>query len=207
MLPYPALAAAVARLPRITIHGPWARSIEYALLQGPPPGRPAGSPPEPLWAGGAVLNGARFTPVGSFPTLYLASDFITAQIETGAIFAHPLLRGVTVATDPVVTFAVDGVLTDVVDLCEPDVQTSIGTTTSELTGSWRLASPAPTQELGRAAHASGVIMALRYPSAKHDGGMGLAIFTERLSLNVANYVEVIDRHKRISQRLSFFKST
>lgn len=201
MLPYPALAAAVASLPRITIHGPWARSIEYALLQGPPPGRPPGSPPEPLWPGGAVLNGARFTPIGSFPTLYLASDFTTAQIETGSIFTHALLRSVTVATNPVVTFAVDGVLTDVVDLHDSHVQTSIGTTTSELTGSWRLASPAPTQELGRAAHASGVITALKYPSSKHDDGWAVAIFTERLTLNVANFVEVIDRRNRISQRL------
>jgi hypothetical protein len=108
MLPYRALVRAVASLPRITIHGPWARSIEYALLQGPPPGHLPGSPPEPLWPGGAVLSGARFTPVGSFPTLYLASDFITAQIETGSIFAHPLLRAVTAPTNPVVTLPSTG---------------------------------------------------------------------------------------------------
>jgi RES domain-containing protein len=201
MLPYRALVGAVASLPRITIHGPWARSMEYALLLGPPPGRPPGSPPEPLWAGGAVLSGARFTPAGSFPTLYLASDFITAQIETGSIFTHPLLRSVTVATNPVVTFAVDGVLTDVVDLHDSNVQTNIGATTSELTGSWRLASPAPTQELGRAAYASGVITALKYPSSKHDDGWAVAVFTERLTLNAANFVEVIDTRNRISQRL------
>ena len=201
MLRYQALVGAVASLPRITIHGPWARSIEYALVQGPPPGSPPGSRPEPLWPGGAALSGARFTPVGSFPTLYLASDFITAQIETGSIFTHPLLRSVTVRTDPVVTFAVDGVLTDVVDLHDSTVQSSIGTTTSELTGSWRLASPAPTQELGRAAHASGMITALKYPSSKHADGWALAIFTERLTLNVANFVEVVDRRNRISQRL------
>jgi RES domain-containing protein len=154
MLRYPALAAAVASLPRITIHGPWARSIEYALLQGPAPGRPPGSPPEPLWPGGSPASGARFTPVGSFPTLYLASDPITAQIETGSIFIHPRLGSLPLVIDPVVTFAVDGVVTDVVDLHDPSVQSSIGTTLSELTGSWRLKSPAPTQELGRAAHAS-----------------------------------------------------
>jgi len=201
MLRYRALAAAVASLPRITIRGPWARSIEYALLQGPPPGRPRGSPPEPLWPGGAVISGARFTPAGSFPTLYLASDFITAQIETGSVFTHPLLRRVTVATNPIVTFAVDGVLTDVVDLIDPKVQTRIRTTMSELTGSWRLASPAPTQELGRAAYASGGITALKYPSSKHDQGWAIAIFTERLTLNGANFLEVIDRRKRIVQRL------
>jgi RES domain-containing protein len=201
MLSYPALAAAVASLPRVTIHGPWARSLEYALLQGPPPGRPPGSFPEPLWPGGAALYGARFTPVGSFSTLYLASDFITAQAETGSIFTHPSLRSVTIATNPVVTFAVDGVLTDVVDLHDSNVQTRISTTASELSGSWRLASPAPTQELGRAAYASGVITALKYPSSKHADGWGIAIFTERLTLNGANFVEVIDRHHRISQRL------
>jgi predicted glutamine amidotransferase len=46
-----------------------------------------------------------------------------------------------------------------------------------------------------------VITALKYPSSKHADGWGLAIFTDRLTLNVANFVEVIDRRKRISQRL------
>jgi hypothetical protein len=32
-------------------------------------------------------------------------------------------------------------------------------------------------------------------------GWAVAIFTERLTLNVANFVEVIDRRNRISQRL------
>jgi len=100
-----------------------------------------------------------------------------------------------------VTFAVDGVLTDVVDLRDPDLQTAIGTTLSELTGSWRLASPAPTQELGRAAYASGVITALVYPSSKHDDGYALAIFTGRLTRNVANFVEVVDSRRTIGQRL------
>jgi hypothetical protein len=140
MLGYSELVVAIAAAPRITVHGLWSRCIEYALLQGPPPGRPPGSPAEPLWAGGAVITGGRFTPVGSFSTLYLASDHITAQV-------------------------------------------------------------APTQELGRAAYDSGVITTLKYPSSKQPGGWGLAIFVDRLTINSVNYIEVIDKSRKLKTRL------
>jgi len=201
MLTFRELVAAIGGAPRVTIHGPWARCIEYALLQGPPPGRPAGNPPEPLWSAGSVLNGARFTPIGSFSTLYLASDFVTAQVETGSVFTHAALLATTIATNPVVTFAVDGVLADVVDLHDQAVLAMLGTSASELTGSWLLASPAPTQELGRAAFDSGRITALKYPSSKRTGGWGVAVFVERLGLNPANFVEVIDKTSKLAQRL------
>ncbi len=71
-----------------------------------------------------------------------------------------------------------------------------------LHGPWsRLETSAPTHELGRAAYESGVITALKYPSSKHPDGWCLAIFTDRLSLNVANYVEVIDTSRSLLQRL------
>lgn len=41
------LIAALRSVPRITTHGPWARSIDYSLTKGPPPGRPPGNPAEP----------------------------------------------------------------------------------------------------------------------------------------------------------------
>jgi RES domain-containing protein len=201
MLVYSDLLVAIAAAPRVTIHGPWARCIEYALLQGPPPGRPRRSRPQPLWPGGSVLSGARFTPVGSFSTLYLASDFATAQTETGSVFSHAALANTTIATEPVVTFAVDGVLTDVIDFHDPTAQALAGTTTSELTGSWQLATPAPTQELGRAAFDSGVITALKYPSSKRVGGWGLAVFVDRLTLNTVNFIEIVDKTLKLKQRL------
>lgn len=200
MLPYAQLVSAVASAPRATLHGPWARTVEHALLQGPPPGS-TGTAPEPLWPGGSKLYGARFTPAGSFPTLYLAASPVTAMIEVGSIFSHPSLMTTTIAKNPVVVVSVDGMLNDVVDLTDSAVQALLGTTSVELTASWVLKNPAPTQELGRAAYEAGVVTAFKFPSSKHETGWCLAIFTDRLSLNAANYVEVIDTSKKLAQRL------
>jgi RES domain-containing protein len=201
MLQHSDLIAALKSVPRITIHGPWSRCIEYALTKGPPPGRAPGSPAGPLWPGGAVLSGARFTPRGSFSTLYLASDKVTALIEIGSIFSHAGLVSTTIATNPAVVFAVDGVLTDVVDLTDEAIQKAIGTSTQELTGAWRLSPSSPTHECGQAAFDCGVITALKFPSSKHAGAWCLAIFTDRLTLNPANFVEVVDSTSSLAQRL------
>lgn len=200
MLPYAELVDAVAHAPRVTIHGPWSRTVEHGLLTGPPPGS-SGTQPEPLWAGGAALHGARFTPRGSFPTLYVARDPVTALTEDGSILNPVSLVTAMIAKNPVVVLTVDGVLADVVDLTARSTRAFLGTTASELTGSWLLESPSPTQELGRAAYDCGAVAALKYPSSKHPAGWCLAIFTDRLSLNSANYVEVIDTSLSLSQRL------
>ncbi len=200
MLPYPELVQALATVPRVTLHGPWSRTIDHALLTAPPPGS-SGTRPEPLWPGGAVLHGARFTPAGSFPTLYLACDPTTALAEVGSAFSHPALITITIARNPIVVLSVDGVIADVVDLTVGAIRVFLGTNASELTGSWILENPAPTQILGRAAYDCGVITALKYPSSKHPTGWCLAIFTDRLRRNPANYVEVIDTSLSLSQRL------
>lgn len=200
MLPYADLVAAVASAPRMTLHGPWSRIVEHSLLQGPPPGS-TGARPEPLWPGGAALYGGRFTPLGSFPTLYLACDPVTALAEAGSIFSHPALMTIRIDKNPMVMLSVDGVLTDVVDLTDSVIQASLGTNGSELTGSWILASPAPTQELGRAAYDSGVVTAFLYLSSKSPAGTCLVVFTDRLALNPANHLQVIDKSSLLAQRL------
>jgi hypothetical protein len=42
--------------------------VGYHHLLGPPPGLTG--PPQPLWGGAAKLVGARFTPVGSFESVF-----------------------------------------------------------------------------------------------------------------------------------------
>jgi hypothetical protein len=69
---------------------PWIRAIHARHLTAAPPGAPAGSPPQPLWAGGARLYGGRFSPKGSFDTLYLASDLVTLGLGIGAVFLRPI---------------------------------------------------------------------------------------------------------------------
>jgi hypothetical protein len=83
------LVKVLRTLPLLNIHGPWSRAIGLHLLKDPPPGAPGGSPPQPLWPGGAAQNGARFTPKGSFGSVYLADDPVTALHEVVSVFAPP----------------------------------------------------------------------------------------------------------------------
>ncbi len=211
MLPEAELAQAIGSLPLVAIGGPWTRAVGFHLLQGPPPGAPSDSPPQPLWPGGAPLTGARFTPKGSFGTIYLATHPVTALIEVESVFVNPHAPLATLRTPPWAVFGVDGVLDGVLDLTEPDVVTALGTTVDELTGSWRLSQELhleglgplpPTHLLAKVARERDEIAGIRYHSAKNPfGGLGYAIFADRLVPGRASYLEVYDPHKLIEQRL------
>ena len=87
MLPLLQLAAALNRVGLTTAHGPWSRAIGYRHLLGPPPGQTG--PPQPLWGGAAKIAGARFTPIGSFDSIYLAHDPVTTFMEVSALILLP----------------------------------------------------------------------------------------------------------------------
>jgi len=192
-------------LPRVTSTGPWSRAVAFHLLLAPPPGVLSG-PPQPLWPGGPAANGARFTPQGTFDSLYVSSDPVTALQEVNAVFATfgaPLLYPWTV-------FGVNGVLTDILDLTDAATQTHLGTNLQELTGNWavmqdmhlqgRGALP-PTQILGEAAYASMALLGMKYPSAKNQpGGINYVLFPDRLPNCPPSYVEVMDPHGNLRQR-------
>lgn len=212
MLPDAELAEILPRLPRVSLGGPWTRILAYHLLLGPPPGASPDSPPQPLWSGGPVLRGARFSPKGAFGSIYLASDPVTALREVEAIFEAPEAPSFTLRTPPWTVFAVEGVLIDVLDLTDPLVQSQLGTSLAELTGDWRVgqsryllgeAPMPPTQRLGQAAYESGAeIVALRFPSARRpDRGINLVAFAERLRPDKVGYLDVFDPNGRIRQRL------
>jgi hypothetical protein len=98
------------------------------------------------------------------------------------------------------------VLTDILDLTAPAIQTALGTTLAELTGDWQVSQAiedvAPSQRLGKAAYESGVIVGLRYASAKNPRqGTGIAVFADRLTPDLPGYLEVVDPHGRLYQRL------
>lgn len=205
MLPESELRKALLDLPTKKQVGPWSRVVGYRLMQGPPPG--SSGPPQPLWPGGSALSGARFTTLGGFGSIYLASDPVTGLKEVAA-----LLTGIEpFRTPPWVVFTVDGYLERVLDLTDPTVQRRIGTSLAELTGDWRYSQEIfrkgkgplpPTQLLGRIAHETGGIVAMRYHSAKNvDGGMGLIVFADRLVVGGASFLEVYDPHKSLQQRL------
>lgn len=191
MIASSALPGVLAGLGTITVDGSFSRAVKLEYLQGPPPGAPAGSPPQPLWAGGAAANGARYTPVDGQASLYLATNGATALAEVDAVLfdrAAGLVAGA--AHDPLVVVAAEARLPCVLDLCDSYVQAALGTSHAELTQPWLRAQARhragigplpPTQALGRAAFAAGSILALRYPSRKHPGQKNLVVFTERLA--------------------------
>lgn len=204
MLPVAQLSAVLPTLPRITIHGLWSRAIgSHHLLT---------SPPQPLWSGGPPVNGARFTPKGGFDSIYLASDPFTALREVVGVFSHPGIPAFTLRIHPWTVLAIDGVLSEILDLTNSAIQGQIGTTLAELTGDWAygqeqyskgLGPIPPTQLLGQAAYDCGSVLGFRYLSAKNtrDAGIGIVVFTSRLPANQPSYLEVYDPHNKLSQRL------
>lgn len=84
MLSSARLREVLRTVPATPVDGPWVRAVDARFLMAAPPGEPPGDRPNPLWGGGSRLHGGRFTPRGSFDTIYLASDLETAAREVGA---------------------------------------------------------------------------------------------------------------------------
>jgi RES domain-containing protein len=198
MLPARQLATALAKVQLTSAHGPWSRAIGYRYLLGPPPGLTG--PPQPLWGGAAKLAGARFTPKGSFDSIYLAHDPVTAFIEVSALV---LLPGgpMPVRSAPWVIVSVDGTLSNLLDLTEAATLAALRTTEQEITGAWATTPHPPTQLLGRLAYDSARIAGIKYASAKHPGGLNLVVFPDRISVAAGNFFEVYDPHGHLAQRL------
>ena len=104
---------------------------------------------------GAKTLGGRFTPRGTFETLYVATTAATARIEAESRITA---SGVVDApSKPYVHFVVRGRLQKVLDLTDAGVLAMLKTTEDEVTGPWILGQvqgdEAPTQALGRVVHA------------------------------------------------------
>jgi hypothetical protein len=183
--------------------------LGYHLLQGPPPG--SAGPPQPLWPGGPILNGARFNLKGSFGGVYLASDPVTALKEVDAVLNRTDLPPFTIQTPPWTVFAVKGIFEKILDLTDSQVQARLGTSFSELTGQWRVPQARylrgedplpPTQLLGQVAYETGSILGMKYDSAKNSGeGFNFVVFPDRLAIGRSSFLEVYDPHDLIRQRL------
>jgi RES domain-containing protein len=199
MLPPRQLAAALGNVRLVSAHGPWSRAVGYQYLLSPPPGQ--SGPSQPLWGGAARLAGARFTPPGSFDSIYLTLDPITAFIEVSALIMLPT-GPVPVRSAPWVIVSVDGQLDQVLDLTDPAILAALGTTEHEMTGSWVRIPHPPTQTLAREAYDTGRIVGIKYRSAKHASGLNLVVFPGRIPLSPKNYLEVYDPQGKLSQRIS-----
>jgi len=97
-----------------------------------------------------MLHGARFTPKGSFSSIYLASDPITALMEIVSVFDHPnWARSSPPRAVPWTLFTVDGVVANLIDLADAETQELLGTNDQELSGIWLTVDKPTTQVLGQ----------------------------------------------------------
>lgn len=207
MLPVSELRKILLDIPLASESGLWTRAVRYQLLQKAPPGFPRDSAPQPLWPGGPARTGARFTPLGSFGSLYLASDAVTALCEVSAVFEG----AGTIRTPPWTVFAVEGFLERVLDLTDSEIQSCLDTSLAELTGDWLLSQDLhqegkgplpPTQLLAKVAYDTGTITAIRYRSTKNiRGGVNLMVFSDRLKPGRPSYLSVYDPSGLLRQKL------
>lgn len=196
------MRADLAQIMPQPVHGPFSRCVGYHYLV--PGGAHTTAGPQPLWGMGSQISGGRFTPRGSFETIYIAEDPITALAEVALFIQHPQAPPVTFRTPPWVHVAVDGILLSVLDLTQARVQETLGTNRQELTGEWRgiqaMGQEAPTQMLGRVCYETGRFDGIRYLSSKNPPkGVCVAVFPDRLRLPA--YLEVYDPHDNLAQRL------
>ncbi len=192
MLKPHALTAVLQQLPPVAVHGPWWRSIAYHHLLA--------NRAEPLWAAGSKIQGARFTPKGSFDSLYLSWHPITTLAEVNGLVMLPS-GPVPQQTPPLTLFAIQGIVTRVLDLTNAAILDALGTSEQEVGGPWaRMVTP-PTQILAQAAYESGIFAAIQYASAKAGGEKNLVVFPDRLQAPAPDYLEVYDTFEDLRQRI------
>lgn len=136
---------------------------------------------------------------------------MTALKEVEAILNRTDLPPFTVLTPPWTVFAVTGVLEKILDLTDPQVQSRLGTSFSELVGPWRVPQARylrgegpfpPTQLLGQVAYETGSILGMKFDSAKNSSeGFNVVVFSDRLARGGSSFLEVHDPHDFIRQRL------
>jgi RES domain-containing protein len=166
-------------------------------------------PPEPLYYRGSE-RGGRYTPQGGPAGLYLASDHPTAFAEIRDLLQEPDGRlAPSTPHDPVTVISVETDLGQVLDLTDAAVRRALRVSRASIRGEWQApmltylagAGPMPlTQRIGLAAHVTGVVRGILYPSARWSDGRCLVVFPDRLAAgdSVASY----DRTGVLAQQLT-----
>lgn len=198
MIGYDVLRTVLPTLPAARFHGFLFRRVNLAALL-------TLSPPQFLYALGASRGGGRYTPRGGPASLYAATDEATAAAEANQAGGFAPFRPATPPPPPAAIYGLAATLTAVLDVADAAVQARLGTTGAELRAPWRLAGTAeggraPTQTLGQATFDAGGFQAIRYPSARHPGGVCMVIFPDRLD-GATSFVEVFDPGGAFRERL------
>ena len=133
---------------------------------------------------------------------------MTPLLEVTGVL-RPLGSSVPLVFEPLVLMTVAGVLTEIIDLTNIQVQSALGTNLQELTGAWVVQQAdylagkgpmPPTQILGQAAYDAGTIVGLKYASSKSAANaVGILVFTERL-VQGQNYLEVFNKSTGVLQQ-------
>ncbi len=192
MLRRPALREA----PLVPFRGPLVRAVRAATLFGFQSG--ATYVPRPLFDLGPPRSGARFTPPGGAPALYLAEDAETSLHELLQVGASAGLKPQP-GQKSVVLFTADVRLAAVLDITEAAVISALGTSAAELAGPWRHRrdrKTPPTHVLGGAVAEVGHIQAIRFRSTKGPG-VCFAILTQ--TVVAPSFVRVRDPNARLVQ--------
>jgi RES domain-containing protein len=134
MLAGRALARALERARLMRYEGVLCRAVHAATLYGFK--KEAACIPRPLYDLGPPAGGARFTPRGGAPALYLADDYETSLHEYLQVGSHVRLRA-RVDTGAIVLFVAEVRLERVLDLTDRRVLSILGATPAELRQPWR----------------------------------------------------------------------
>jgi RES domain-containing protein len=198
MLPARALGAALQRLDGNPYARTLCRAVDAATLYRFQNG--GHDQPRPLYSLGPAKNGARFTPRGGAPALYVAEDEQTALHEYRQV-GHPAPLEPIAGAGALVLFNVEVRLASVLDVTNAEIQGALATSKEELASPWRYRRAGgvpPTQVLGRAVAQSKRFDAIRFKSTKGPGAC-LAILTERIVKPA--YVRIRDSKNRLVEEL------
>jgi RES domain len=143
-------------------------------------------------------------------SLYLADNPVAALLEVEALYTLHGSRLVAVLHEPYAVIAVEGIVGDVLDLTDLNVQKALGTNDQELRGPWLRSQERfltgrgplpPTQALGEVAFAALDVAGLKYSAARSSDGVNLVVFTDRLTRSAAYYLESFDTSSGLRQHL------
>ncbi len=159
-------------VPLVEKSGSFYRSADFSYVG---PALQRGELPRVLAGLGSFKWGGRYNPPQMYVTLYAACSQDTAYLE-----GQSRLTGLAL-----LLFTIEGQLSKVLDLADPQIQQRLGVTDAELEEPWELTQAAgreaKTQILGRLAYESGRIEAMHYKSTKdRPDGRCVAIFLDRI---------------------------
>ncbi|MBP9093444.1 RES family NAD+ phosphorylase [bacterium] len=191
------LATVLLTLPAVPINSTYHRSVANASLYQ---GRRR---PKYLYALGPGREGARFTPKGGPPCLYVSAEPVTTLSEATGIASALVLAGLAIP-QPMSSFSMTVYLhRGLLDLTDTEVLAKLGTDLTELDGPWEQqvinGDPVPTQILATAAYASKRFQVIRFYSHEDPGKVNIVIWTEMVKSPSA--VVVIDGTSTINERI------